>query len=202
MAQEVSKNSELHNVKASTEVGVVADLHPKSAFPPFDPTTFTSQLFWLVVTFAFFYHVMSRIVLPRISSTLEMRRDRIAQDMDEANRFKNESDVVIAAYEQELASARSRAHTIGQEVRDKIHSEMNDERTQLTAQLSDKLANAEKQVDKARQKALLEMAFVAAETADTILTELIDLKIPHENLVEAVHFTTKLQAGTGDINHG
>ena len=92
----------------------------ENSFPPFDSSTFSSQILWLAITFGLFYLFMSRVVLPRIGSILETRRDRIAQDLNEANRLKLESDQAFAAYEQELAEARSNAHEIAQTARDAI----------------------------------------------------------------------------------
>ena len=77
----------------------------EGSFPPFDASTFASQILWLVITFGLFYLFMSRVVLPRIASILETRRDRIAQDLNEANRLKDEADQAFATYEQELADA-------------------------------------------------------------------------------------------------
>src|SRR5690606_27801834 len=54
------------------------------AFPPFDPTFFPSQLLWLAVTFGALYWLSSRVLLPRLSGIIEDRRDRIADDLAEA----------------------------------------------------------------------------------------------------------------------
>jgi F-type H+-transporting ATPase subunit b len=43
----------------------------ESPFPPFDSSTFPSQLLWLAITFGLFYLFLQRIVLPRISGILE-----------------------------------------------------------------------------------------------------------------------------------
>jgi F-type H+-transporting ATPase subunit b len=80
--------------------------HGGGAFPPFDPSTFPSQLLWLAITFGLFYLFLKRVVLPRVGGILEVRRDRIAQDLDQAARMKSEADAAVAAYEQELAEAR------------------------------------------------------------------------------------------------
>ena len=39
----------------------------EGGFPPFDATTFPSQLFWLAVTFAFLFTVLWRVAGPRIN---------------------------------------------------------------------------------------------------------------------------------------
>ena len=59
-------------------------------FPPFDSTTFASQLLWFAITFALLYYLMAKVALPRIAGILEDRRDRIASDLDLAERLKRE----------------------------------------------------------------------------------------------------------------
>ncbi|MFN4256988.1 MAG: prolyl oligopeptidase family serine peptidase, partial [Saprospiraceae bacterium] len=77
----------------------------KAGFPPFDASTFPSQLLWLAITFGLFYLLMAKVIMPRIGGILENRHDKIAQDLDEASRSKAEADAAIAAYEQELTAA-------------------------------------------------------------------------------------------------
>ena len=61
-------------------------------FPPFDPATFGSQLFWLVILFGLLYILMSRVALPRVGAILEERDNRIAGDLAEAARLKEATD--------------------------------------------------------------------------------------------------------------
>src|SRR5690606_10859996 len=112
-----------------SEVGV--DLHAEPSFPPFDSSTFPSQILWLAITFGLFYLLLRQVVIPRIGGILEVRQDRIAQDLGEAARMKEEADAAVAAYEQELADARARANVIGQEARDSAKAEAEAERKKV-----------------------------------------------------------------------
>ena len=78
--------------------------------PQFDITTFASQIFWLVVTFAIVFVFAWRIVLPRISATLEDRQRKIGDDLARAGELADQADEVMAAYEARLAEARGNAH--------------------------------------------------------------------------------------------
>ncbi len=96
-----------------TETGVAHDAgHGTGVFPPFDTTTFPSQLLWLVLTFGVFYMLMQKVIVPRVGGILENRHDRIAQDLDEAARLKSEADAAIETYEKELSAARAKAGQI------------------------------------------------------------------------------------------
>ena len=160
-------------------------------FPPFDPSTFGSQLLWLVITFGIFYLLMSKVVLPRIAGILEVRKDRISQDLDEANRLKEESDHAHAAYEQELAEAKQRAHTIGQEAKDKAKAEADAVREKVENELAAKLADAESEIAKIKTKALAEVDGIATETAEAIVKELIGGKVTKAELSKAITATAK-----------
>ena len=73
--------------------------------PQFDPTTFLPQLFWLAVTFAVLFFVISRHALPRLSSIMEARQQRINTDLDKAASIKKEAEQVLAEYERALGEA-------------------------------------------------------------------------------------------------
>ncbi len=168
----------------NTEVGHEAGA--KAPFPPFQTETFASQLLWLALTFGLFYYLMSKIALPRIASILEVRSDRIAQDLDEANRLKDESDAAMAAYEQELAEAKSRAHNIAQEARDKAKTELDGTRASVETDLANKIAEAETRIGAIKTKAMLEVDGIAEDTVSSIVGELFGGKVTKAEIAKAV----------------
>jgi F-type H+-transporting ATPase subunit b len=145
----------------------------EAGFPPFDASTFPSQLLWLAITFGLFFLFLKNVVLPRIGNILEVRRDRIASDLDQAARMKDEADAAIAAYEQELADARTRANVIGQEAREGAKKGAEAERKKVEADLDAKLASAEERIAAIKQTALRDVGTIAEDTATVIVQELV-----------------------------
>src|SRR5712672_2702094 len=90
------------------------------AFPPFDSSTFASQLVSLVIAFVALYLIVSRIALPRVGSVIDARQDAIEGD---------------------LAAARSRAQGIGNETREKLNAAADAERKTLEERLAVKLTD-------------------------------------------------------------
>lgn len=160
-------------------------------FPPFDPSTFASQLLWLAITFGIFYLLMSRVVIPRLAGILETRRDRISRDLDESERLKTEADAAHAAYEQELAEARRNAHAIGQEATDKAKAEAASAREAVEADLAGKMAEAEARISAIRDKAMGEVDEIATDTTETIIAELIGAKTTKAEIGKAVSAASK-----------
>ncbi len=142
-------------------------------FPPFDAHTFPSQLIWLAIAFGVLYLLMSRIALPRIGTILEERHDRIADDIEEAGRLKAESEAAAQAYEQALASARGKAHSIAAETRDTLAAQSEVRRKALEADLHGKLAEAEAKIAATKTSAMANVRGIAVDAAGAIVSGLI-----------------------------
>ena len=55
-------------------------------FPPFDSSTFPSQLVSLVVLFVALYIIVSRVALPRVGAVIDARQSKIEGDLAEAEK--------------------------------------------------------------------------------------------------------------------
>ena len=165
-SQDVSAAAPAGEVHATTE-------HTETlVFPPFDSTTFASQLLWFALTFAILYFLMSRLALPQIDSIIDKRRARIDGDLKEAERLKGETDKAIAAYEAALADARKNAHSIAEETRVSIKADLDGKRKTVEDDLSKKVAEAEARISRNKDEALGRVSEIAAETTTALVTQL------------------------------
>jgi len=146
-------------------------------FPPFDPSSFPSQILWLVLTFGAFYMIMSRVIIPRLAGILEVRHDRISRDLDEAERLKNEADAAHAAYEHELAEAKSNAHAIALEATEKAKAESAAAREKVEAELATQMAEAEARIADIKSKAMAEVGTIASDVTSEIVNDLVGGKV-------------------------
>ena len=133
--------------------------------PQLNPLDWAPQIIWLVITFSILYVLMKRVALPRIGSVIEARHARIAGDIEAADKLRRETQEAIAAYEQALAEAKARAHSIAQEASNKLKDEMAAERAALDRDLAARSVEAEKRIDQAKTSALKDVNQVASETA-------------------------------------
>src|SRR5689334_15570039 len=141
-------------------------------FPPFESSTFASQLVSLVIAFVALYLIVSRIALPRVGAVIDARQNRIDGDLAEAQKLKDESEAALKAYESDLASARAKAQAIGAETREKLNAASEAERKTLEDQLSAKLAQAEKTIAATRETAMSNVRGIAADAASAIVQRL------------------------------
>ena len=170
-----------------TETGVAHGSEGASGvFPPFDHTTYASQVLWLAITFGLFYLLMQKVIVPRVGGILENRHGRIAQDLDEAARLKTEADAAVETYEKELAAARAKASSIGSAARDAAKAKADADRAAIEAGLAEKLAAAEKRIAGIKEQAFADVGAIAEETATAIVDQLVGAKVKDTDVKAAI----------------
>ncbi|MBO0661889.1 F0F1 ATP synthase subunit B [Jiella sp. MQZ9-1] len=173
-------------VPGAVHQGTVAHTEHKEGFPPFNPEYFPSQILWLAITFGVFYWLLKNVIMPRIGGILENRRDRIALDLEAAERMRSDADEAEAAYEQELAEARNRAHSIAHEAKESARSDAEKERKRLDGELDKKLEEAQARIAGVKGSALAEVDQIARDVTDTILREVASIEASQDEIANAV----------------
>jgi len=145
----------------------------EGVFPPFDPTYFPSQIFWLLLSFFALYFILKSIFLPKIGGIIEERSNRIADDLDTASRMQREAEEAEKAYERALTDARAKASNVAETTRQSIDAEISSELEAADAKAEAEAEKAEARIAKIRKDALSNIDAVAADTASEIVAKLL-----------------------------
>ena len=162
-------------VVAQTGTGQAQTLAPggaKAPFPPFNPDTFGSQLFWLAICFVALYVLLSRLALPRVASIFVARRGRVEADLEAARKLTTESQAAIEAYEKALNEARAKAQAIASATRADFAARAEEKKKRLEAELSARLAEAERKIETTKKAAMANVRGIAMDAAREIVERL------------------------------
>ena len=78
----------------------------EAGMPQLDPTYWASQAFWLILVFTVLYISISKFYLPKIKDNLDNRENKIKEDLENANKFKEESEAKLKEYDLILENAK------------------------------------------------------------------------------------------------
>jgi F-type H+-transporting ATPase subunit b len=148
--------------------------------PQLDVSTFPSQIFWLIICFSVLYYLLSRRALPRVSEILEARQDRIAADLDQAQRLRRDAEVALAAYEEAMAKAQDRAQSLLAETQNRLQAEAAARQAELDQQLARQLVEAEGRIAASRDRALAELEDGAIDVAQAAAAKLAGVTVSAE----------------------
>ena len=145
----------------------------KSGMPQFNVTSFPSQIFWLVVSFAVLYFLMATLVLPRIGKIVEGREVKIQADLDAAQKANDAARVAAAEQEKALAEARTQASGVVREATDKAAQHTTAKMHEIGDKLAATIAEAELRIGQQRTQAMSGLAGMSSEIASAVLSKLV-----------------------------
>ena len=150
--------------------------------PQFDPTTFSPQIVWLIISFAILYWFMARIALPRISDVLDTRQERISGDLERAEELKSQAQALADAHDQAIAKARAQAQEVVREARERMGEEATRRQAEVSERLGSQIAEAEARILRGKEEALSNLRVVVAEVAQSAAERLVG-EAPSDELV-------------------
>jgi F-type H+-transporting ATPase subunit b len=154
--------------------------------PQLNPADFAPQLIWLGIVLAGLWALVQWWLAPAIGSVIDARNGRIEGDLAEARRLKDETQKAISDYEKALSDARAKAGALAQGERDRLKAEVDGERAKVEAQLGERLKAAEAQIKAAKDTAVGQVHDVAGETVETLVQELLGIKVHRDEAMAAV----------------
>ncbi len=169
-----------------TETGVAQEGGHGGVFPPFDSTTYASQILWLAITFGLFFLFLKKVILPRVADILSTRESRISSDLKAADKMKTEADAAVAAYEQELAAARAKSVEIANKASNAAKTDAAAKRKAAEEALDKKLAEAEAKISTIKAAGMKDVGKIAEDTVAEIIKRLMGVSATAAEVSSAV----------------
>ena len=150
--------------------------------PQLNPEFWISQIFWLTITFGILYVVLSRFILPKISANLEIRKSQILENIEAAEKKREESELKITEFEKLVQNSKNEAKNYYNQARDKILKDINVKKDALDKNLSKEIEKVEVEIQELRNKAPEKINKIAAETSAELLQQLIGAEVNNSSI--------------------
>jgi F-type H+-transporting ATPase subunit b len=146
--------------------------HAEGGLPQFDFSWWPGQIAWFLIIFFLVLAFMRLFAAPKVGGTIDAREGKIAGDIADARRMKDEADAQAQVAAAEAAQARAAAQKVGAEARAKAQAEIAARLAEEEAKLAAAGAEAEARIAQAREAAMAHVAGIAGETAQAIVQKL------------------------------
>ncbi len=141
--------------------------------PQLNPEFWISQIFWLILTFGTMYVVLSKFILPKISNNLETRKSQILENIEAAEKQREDSEAKLKEYDEVILKSKSEAKTMFNQTREKALKDIMAKKEVLDQQINDEINKAEKEIEVLRVSAPNKINKIAIETSSELLEKLI-----------------------------
>jgi len=145
--------------------------------PQLNPEFWVSQIFWLTITFGILYVVLSKLILPKISANLEIRKSQILENIEAAENQRKESELKIAEYEKIVQNSKDEAKSYFKHAREKLLKDIKLKKNSLDNDLNREIQKAESEIEELRIRAPEKINKIAVETSSDLLQQLIGTEV-------------------------
>ena len=162
--------------------------------PQLDPEFWVSQIFWLTLSFGILYIVLSKIILPKISSNLELRKSQIQENIDAAEKQRESSEIKLKEYDEIILKSKLEAKNIFKEAREKVLKEINQKKEVLDKQINEEIKKAEQEIAKLKKESPDKINKIAIETSSILVKKLIGADVNNSSITAIVDDLSKTKA--------
>ena len=167
--------------------------------PQLNPEFWISQIFWLTLTFGILYLVLSKLILPKISANLETRKSQILENIEAAEKQREDSEMKLKEYEEIISKSKLEAKTIFNQAREKALKDINAKKEVLEGQIDEEISKAEEEIKTLRNGAPDKINKIAIETSSELIQKLIGVEVNNSSISAIVD---DLSRRSGDKYYG
>jgi F-type H+-transporting ATPase subunit b len=147
---------------------------------------YLSQLLWLAIALGFIFFVIARGMVPKIQATVDSREQRIAGDLEAAQKARSAADETEAAWRERMDSARAEAARVAQDAKAESGRDTEAKVKAAADKINLKVESAQGAIRNALASARSEIESVAAEATQEMVRRVTGLTVDKKEAAKAV----------------
>jgi F-type H+-transporting ATPase subunit b len=159
--------------------------------PQLNPEFWVSQIFWLTLTFGILYVVLSKLILPKISANLELRKSQIQENIEAAEKQREDSETKLKDYDDIISISKLKAKNIFKEAREKAIKDIYLKSETLSEQVDKEIKKVEQEIDILKKSAPEKINKIAIEISSELVKKLIGAEVNNSSISAIVDDLSK-----------
>ena len=163
----------------------------ETGMPQLNPEFWIAQIFWLILIFSSLYLIIWKIFLPKITYSIENRKSRIVNDLDEAQKLKDNAEKKLKEYNEIIEKSKKEAKKIIDDSRKKLDRDIENKKQKFNDEIEKELTATEKKIKDLKKTSTSNIADIAAETSAEIIRQIINSEVNKSNVSAIVNEMAK-----------
>ena len=167
----------------------------EAGMPQLDPKYWASQAFWLILVFTILYISIARFYLPKIKNNLDNRENKIKDDLEDANKFKELSESKLKEYEKILENAKKEVLKIHIESKAKLDKDIQTKKETVEKEIEKEILEAQKEMSELKKGSISDIQKISENIALNIIETISGDKLNESSIKAAVEDMSKKNIG-------
>ena len=167
----------------------------EAGMPQLDPKYWASQAFWLILIFIILYISIAKFYLPKIKNNLDNRENKIKDDLDDANKFKELSETKFKEYEKIIEDAKKEVIKIHIDQKNLLDKDIQSKKVAIEKEIENEILKAQKEIDELKKSSLSDIRIISENIASSIIENISGVKLNESSIKAAVEDVSKKSIG-------
>ena len=167
----------------------------EAGMPQLDPKYWASQAFWLIIVFSALYISIAKFYLPKIKNNLDDRENKIKDDLDDANKFKELSELKLKEYEKILESAKKEMIKTHLESKNALDKDIQTKKAEIEKKIENEILKAQREIKELKKDSHNDIHKISEKIASDIIENISGDKLNESSIKAAVEEVSKKSIG-------
>ena len=167
----------------------------EAGMPQLDPRYWASQAFWLILVFVILYISIAKLYLPKIKNNLDNRENKIKEDLDSANKFKELSEFKIKEYEKILENSKKEVLKIQLESKNRLDKDIQAKKDVMDKEIETEITKAQQEINELKKNSILDIQNISKDLTSKIIENISGDKLNESSIKATVAEVTKKNIG-------
>ena len=154
----------------------------EAGMPQLNTEFWASQIFWLVLIFSTLYLIIWKIFLPKITYSIENRKFRIVNNLDEAQKLKENAEKKLREYDEIIKKSKNEAKKIIEDGKKKLDRDIENKKQKFNIEIEEELKSVEKEIKDLKKSSQSNISNIAVQTSTEVIKQIIDTEVNKSNV--------------------
>ena len=167
----------------------------EAGMPQLDPKYWASQAFWLILTFTILYISIAKFYLPKIKNNLDNRENKIKDDIDDANKFKELSELKLKEYEKIIENAKKEVVKIYVDSKNALDKDIKAKKEVIEKEIENEIFKAQKEIGELKKNSLSDIHKISENIVSNLIENISGDKLNESSIKATVEDISKKRVG-------
>ena len=163
----------------------------EGGMPQLNPEFWAAQIFWLILIFSSLYVIIWKLFLPKITNSIENRKLKIVNDLNETQKLKDNAEKKLQEYNKIIENSKKDAKKIIEDGKKKLNREIESKKQKFNEEIEKELTNVEKEIKNLKKSSILVINKIAADISSEIIKQAVGTEINKSKLSAVVQDISK-----------
>jgi F-type H+-transporting ATPase subunit b len=154
----------------------------EEGMPQLNPEFWMAQIFWLIVILSSLYIILWKIFLPKITDSIENRKLKVVNDLNEAQTLKENAEIKLKEYDQIIEETKIESKKLLENSKKKVEEDIKNKSLIFNKEIEKEILSTENEIENLKKNSVQSINKIAIETSSEIIKQITGAEVNGSNV--------------------